>query len=428
MDLRSTVSRLGAGSLFRSVARLGTFAAFRNVGFRYLWFASGLQTTAQAMEVLVLGFFVLKLTGSAINVALVVALMRIPTFLMSPVGGGLSDRLSSKTVLVIGALVIAASWLGLTVALVTGSLNLPVLLVLVLLLGIGWGLDQPPREALIYDLLGARGIVNAVSLDAVGRHFSGVGGSLLGGFLIELFGYEATFGTISAMYFLSLLLILPIRKIQPDEGRGHRPFLAEVVEGMRYVRQHRVILGVVLIALLLNGFSSPVGQLMPVFTREVLRIGPGFTGLLLAMQRLTNSLGSVFIASLPGVRRPGLWYFGGIFVSTALYLAFAWSTWFPLSLLIMAASGLGHAPFSSLQTPIVMRSSAPEMRGRSVGILLLARSMLVPPGILLMGAALGFLGPQWGLTVVVTANLCLMALAAASLPDMLKERWGGPAK
>ena len=72
----------------------------RNSDFRKLYLASAISLGGDWFLVVALFGLALELTGSAVSVALVIASMEIPYFLMSPVGGYVTDRLDRRRLMV----------------------------------------------------------------------------------------------------------------------------------------------------------------------------------------------------------------------------------------------------------------------------------------------------------------------------------------
>ncbi len=414
--------REGAVTRPRPSVRLGTFSSFGNIGFRYLWSSNVVGQLGFVMQTLVLGWFVLEETGRVWDVALVGFFMEVPRLFLSPVGGSLSDRFERKFVMIAGVGVICGAWLLLTSAFYLGFLNLYLTLGIAIFTGVGRAIDQPARHAIVYDLLGSSGTLNGYSLDSVGRHVGGVVGFALGGRLIEVVGYKGTFSIITGFFLATLFLIWMIRGVERQERDSQGSIGRSLMEGIHYVGGQEVILGVLAVTLLWNCLVSPIHLLIPVFGDQILHVGPFYTGLLLSVERFTMVLGAMVMASRPQLRRPGLMFFGGTVLMPWIYLAFAWSTWYPLALFVFFVVGIAHAPFSVLQPPIILRTAQANMRGRTMGLLMLARSFGVP-GVLLMGGLVALLGPQMGLTVSLIAGIGLISLVVIPLPALLKVRW-----
>src|SRR3970282_863249 len=72
----------------------------RNRDFRKLYVASLISLGGDWFLVVALFGLTLDLTGSAVSVAILITAQELPFFLMSPVGGVLSDRLNRKWLMV----------------------------------------------------------------------------------------------------------------------------------------------------------------------------------------------------------------------------------------------------------------------------------------------------------------------------------------
>ncbi|MFJ7200617.1 MULTISPECIES: hypothetical protein [unclassified Streptomyces] len=115
---------------------------------------------------------------------------------------------------------------------------------------------------------------------------------------------------------------------------------------------------------------------------------------------------------------------GGLFVlGTAawgvLWSLFALSRTVPLSFALMACIGLMSASFGVLQTTLLLMTTAPEVRGRALGLQELAIGVM-PFASLGLGAAAQRLGA--GPTAFLSALLLVVILLtlAARVPQLLR--------
>src|SRR5262245_12708590 len=130
------------------LARLGRmpqFAALRHRGFRLMWAATLLSSTARWADLVVVGWLTLELTDSPLMVGIVAA-AKMVGYLAAPFLGVVVDRVDRRLLLIVAAggnLVAAvAMWL----LFVTGWLELWHVIALALIAGLTWALDNPTRN------------------------------------------------------------------------------------------------------------------------------------------------------------------------------------------------------------------------------------------------------------------------------------------
>ena len=123
--------------------------------------------------------------------------------------------------------------------------------------------------------------------------------------------------------------------------------------------------------------SGPVyRQVMPAFTKEVLEIGAGETGLLLLAVGLGSLIGSLILASLGDFRHKALLLVASVLLFSVVLSLFAWSPWFWASwiiLLFVGATSFGF--FTPLVITLIQLNVPPELRGRVLSIFQLAPAL-----------------------------------------------------
>src|SRR5439155_11010704 len=117
----------------------------------------------------------------------------------------------------------------------------------------------------------------------------------------------------------------------PAAGGGEA-IVASLVAGLREVRSQPVIRTVLIITIIMNSLMFPYQQMLPVFARDVLRVGPELLGLLVAADGVGALTGALLVGSLRGTDPHGQVFAGGSLLAATLVIVFALSPWFLLSL------------------------------------------------------------------------------------------------
>jgi MFS family permease len=371
--------------------------------FRWLWLSTFAWNFARWMEMTVTSWVALELTGSPWLVALIGVTRNAFLPLAGPITGALSDRFDRvrlmKTaqwgnVLVIGAVALA---------LLSGHGAYWQLVLSTLWLGASWGIDWPSRRARLADLVGPDRVLQAVVLDNVTQNISRIIGPLLGGFVLAFWGGAGAFVVLATSFLLASLVLQPVRAAGVVGGAIRQSVWRQIASGLRYVRQDAAVWAVLVITVVMNCLLFPYQQLLSVFAEDVLRVGPVGLGYLGAANGVGASLG-LFL--LPPLRRPrwqGLAFAGGSCLASLMLFAFARSTWFEASLALLVLIGLGTSAFGTMQSTIVLSRTAPEMRGRAMGLLAFAIGS-APLGALEQSILVERFGAP--LTVAVNALAC----------------------
>jgi MFS family permease len=354
------------------------------------------------MLVVVTGWLVLDLTDSAFMVALAGSLQWLPMLVIGTFVGVIADRFNRRLVLIASQMVQSSSCLLLGWLVVAGSVQVWHIMSVAVLIGFGWAFDFPTRRAIMPDLVGTENVRTAIALDMSAMTLMTAVGAIAGGELIQAIGMGNCFFVIGSLFILAGLFLYLVGNVSQARFSGGNGILTSVAEGLSYVLRHRAILTVMLITVVINVFVVPFRHLLPIFARDILDVGPDGLGYLTGMSGMGAFVGSVTLASLRTVRRPGALFLVGSFGFSALLLAFAPSTVYQLSLGILFANGFCLSMFGTLQSTILLNLTGDEMRGRVMGVLSFCIGIM-PVGILASGALADAIGAP--LTVGISAGV-----------------------
>ncbi len=372
-------------SMLERLTQMRQFAALRHRGFRMLWTATVLSSTARWADMVVVGWLTLELTDSALMVGIVAA-SKMAGYIAAPFMGVVADRMDKRLLLIIAAvinLVVSAMMLVLYVA---GGLVLWHIIALALAGSITWAVDNPTRQALMPDLVEKEDLTNAVALNSVAVEITVVVGPALGGLLIPALGMGGAYGLIAAIYLLDVLVLWKIgasKRAQLVSGESPGRSL---IEGFKYVRGNHTVLVLLIVACLLNLLAAPYRYaFLPLFARYILDAGPAGYGMLTAMAGVGALAAGIWVVSMGNVKGKGrLIIISGIAWPAALLL-FALSKWYSLSLAFVFVAGLMQAIAWTVIATLILSHTSQQMRGRVMGL----RAGVVvslPVGNLLAGA------------------------------------------
>ena len=180
--------------------------------------------------------------------------------------------------------------------------------------------------------------------------------------------YAAIVGLYLAGAALALRLHVPN---QPIAARSTESALSNLKQAFAYVRAREVVLGLLLLAFLVNLSGFPLNNgLLPVYARDILDVGAVGLGQLLGAYSVGSMLGSVTIAALPRLRRPGVvMTLAGIGWHASI-LALALIAWFGPAMGVLALAGLAQSFTMVTMSMLLLSVTSPEIRGRVMGIAL----------------------------------------------------------
>jgi len=365
--------------------------------------------SARWMDLFVLQWQVLVMTDSAFQVSLIGFYRMAPMFVFGLLTGLVADRLDRRTVLLAAQLWNAVASAAIGTLILTGHLVLWHLAVLVTALGFSWALDLPSRRSYIYDMVGPRRVVNAMALDHVGMDGAKIVGPILGGLLWPVIGAGGCLLILSGGYLVNFCLYRRLPAAAPPRPVGSPRVLRNLIEGLVYVFQTPMILGVLAVTVVMNLLGFPYQHMVPVVGRQVLGLGPLLTALLLAADGFGALIGSLIVASLGDVRRKGRLFVVGSILMMSAVLLFSLSQWYWLAFGLLFLAGAGAACFATMQSSLILTSASATMRGRAMGTLMLAIGF-GPLGALQIGALASVWGAPLAVTVSAGSGVLLLGL------------------
>ena len=389
-------------------AATGIFAALHAPGYPRLWASGWLWNLTRWMAVFLSSYLVNQRTGSPLLVQLTGAAFYTPILLGGAIGGVISDRFERRRSLMLqqALLIPVATLMGLLT--LTNRLQVWMVYPFILVVGVGWVVDLTSRRALVYDMVGAGGVTNAMALESMSQTGGAMLGNLVGGSVINFVGVGQTFLTMAAFHVAVWLCLIGLPAVRRDHvPTGGSSLLADLAAGLRYVRGQRLLLSILGVTILVNFFYYPYQPLVPVFAGR-LHVNAFWAGLLAA----SAGLGAIVAASLiaAGHRpRRGWTYLGGSAMAMLGVFIFAASRWYAASVAGLMVAGAGQACYSTMQGTITLASATPEMRGRAIGIISMGIGVL-PVALPLVGLVAELTGPVAALMGTAALGFVLLAL------------------
>ncbi len=373
----------------------------QNRNFRYLWAARWIHENSRRMELIVLGYLIYQLTDSAFQVGLISVFLNGPRPPLSLVAGMLADRLDRKRILAgihASYLVIASCLLAL---LLFDSVQPWHVFLAVLLQGTVKTLDDPTRRAALFDLAGQDRVAHAMSLETITNNGGKILGPIVGGMLVQFFGFTVAFMVLVALDLASALLILkmhlPARAVTLVRDTQ---FWRGIQSGIGFSFSNKFVLGVLCISLIMNGMVLPLQYFIPVIATDVLQVGEAMGGLLGSADGIGALVGAIIIGSRRRFAFHGRYYAFGAAIVACGVVAVAWSPWFMVSFLLLFAAGVGQSGFSTMQSTILLLSAPAEMRGRIMG----SQSLVNGLGHLVGGVEIGAIAQAFTISLAIGVN------------------------
>jgi hypothetical protein len=233
----------------------------------------------------------------------------------------------------------------------------------IFLTGIMRAFYRPANVALGTDLLPKALYANGSTWRVSVFHSGMVLGPALGGLVYAWRGPVTAHFLVMTLLAFGLLGLLFIRYAPRAVAPRVGSLLESLSEGLRFVFSQRLLLGAISLDLFAVLFGGAVAVL-PVFAREILKVGPQGLGALRAAPALGSVLMGITMAHLPPLRRAGRTLLLCVAGFGAAMIAYALSRSFLLCLLLLAPSGAVDNVSVVLRATLLQTLTPEHMLGR----------------------------------------------------------------
>jgi MFS family permease len=203
----------------------------------------------------------------------------------------------------------------------------------------------------------------AVNWSSSTFQFSAVTGPAAGGAVIALTHSAAVVYVLNALAALFCLVMICLVRARQKPVTRQEVSLESLLGGFRFVFNHRVILGAItldLFAVLFGGATA----LLPVYAKDILKVGPQGLGLLTAALPVGSLTCALLMAHRPPMKKAGRTLIAAVMIFGAATVAFGWSRWFWFSILMLFVCGFVDNVSVIVRHTLVQLLTPDAMRGR----------------------------------------------------------------
>ncbi len=351
-----------------SPRRVPWWAAFGHRDYNRFQAARVLSMLGMQMQSVAIGWQIYAITRRPLDLAWVGLAQFLPAVGMSLVAGAMADRFDRRWILTIchGLMALLSLALFATARAATPHTG-PIYAVLVGI-GVARAFLGPANQSILPTLVPTEHFGNAIAWASSLWQTATVLGPMLGGVAYAACGTASpVYATASAASVGALLLIGAMGKPRVRGAGVAAPRAkttpASVLAGVRYVRGNPIVLGAIsldLFAVLLGGATA----LLPVYARDILKLGPWALGTLRSAPAAGAAVTAVVLALRPIERRAGAKMLGCVAVFGVATVAFGLSRSFTLSLAALVIAGAADMVSVFVRSALVQLATPDAMRGR----------------------------------------------------------------
>lgn len=394
-----------------------SFAALRNPGYRAYFFYGALAMMADSIEHVISYWIIFEKFRSPALGGFAILAHWLPFLFFSVWSGALADRYDPRRLIQFGMLCFMATSLGWGYFFITDTLEMWHAMVLLVLHGFAGVFWHPAAQLLIHDIVGPAQLQSAVRLNATARYLGLLCGPAVGGAILLVLG--PAYGILfNALIYLPMIIWLwkapygpRFRKHQAPVHPAVRGF-SDILATLREIAGHPVILPMILLAGLASLFVGNGYQpQMPEFAHDLGHKDADFSYTMLlaadAAGALTAGLLLESRSLLPARAR------------TACILAMLWCCAiggfaliksYPIALLLLFAVGFLELSFNAMAQTLVQLHAPAHLRGRIIGLYILASLGMRAFSGVTIGIAGGFIGIHWSLALSAMVLFTIIAV------------------
>lgn len=382
------------------------FRSLKYHNYRLFFAGQSISLLGTWIQRIAMPWLVYDLTQSVVLLGLVGFVGQIPTFLLSPFAGVLTDRWNRYYMMIVTQILAMVQAIILTVLVFTQTVEIWHIIVLSSFLGCINAFDTPARQSFMIKMVDKKeDLANAIALNSSMVNGARLLGPSIAGILIASTGEGICF-LLNALSYIFVIWSLLQMKVPPQEKKTvSQPVLKEFKDGFTYTFSIVPIKYIILLLALVSLMGMPYAVLMPVFAKEILHGGPHTFGFLMGASGLGALSGALYLASRRSTRNLQKL----IPIAAATFgvglIIFSLSRVYALSLVMMVIIGLGMMLQMASSNTMLQSIVEDDKRGRVMGFFTMAFMGTTPWGSLLAGYLAKIIGVPY--TILLGGVVCI---------------------
>src|SRR5579863_499984 len=427
--------------------RLKFARALKSRPYAMIWLGQTISNLGDGIFYIALAWQILLMTHSGTAMGIVLIAGTVPRLVFVLLGGVAADRLPRRLIILWsdggrGLVVLLISILGFA-----GLLQFWHLVIQALIFGFVDGFFNPAILAITPDLVEKDDLTSANALVSLSSNLAQLLGPLVGAGLIALISPMGAFAVNALSFFISVAFLLSVRiperhvtrtievqepggeEVQvaeadlsalvseeaPAQRRGFRGVIADVKEGLVYVRSTRWLWVTTLNASIGNiGFTATLSVATPKLVHDVYGQGAWLYGLLSATGAIGSVIALLLIGQATRLKKRGLLSYLSLAVSSIGILMFGLP--FPRGAEPLVASlasvlvGFGLTFFNTIFFTVLHETIPGDKLGRVISLDTLGSFAMIPVGEALGGILTDRVGPAFVFVFFGLFNLVIVLI------------------
>ena len=395
--------------------------------FFTIWMGQAFSLFGSALVQFALVWYLTRETGSATVLATATLASFLPQVVLGPFAGALVDRWNRRIIMIVADAAIALSTLGLVWLFAMDRVETWHIYAIMAIRSLGGSFHWPAMSATTSLMVREKHLARISGANQTLRGAINIVAPPLGAVLIELISTQNVLlidvGT-AALAVLPLLFISipqPVSRASQSDGEAKKTsYWQDLGAGFVYVKSHKGVLGLMLIAMALNLLLGPVSSFIPLMVTKTFNAGALELGWVESLFGVGTIVGGVILSAWGGFKRRILTSLSGMAGAGIgiLLMGFAPADVFYLFLAGAFIFGFmmvfGNGPVAAIYQACV----EPDMQGRVFSLLEAGGTAMMPLGLLIAGPASEYTGIRFWFILAGTVQF-LMPIAASFVSDIM---------
>ena len=395
--------------------------------FFTIWGGQAFSLFGSSLVQFALVWYLTKETGSATVLATATLVALLPQIFLGPFVGALVDRWNRRTIMIVADSSIAVATLGLMWLFATGRIEVWHIFLLMGVRSLGGAFHHPAMTSSTSLMVPEKHLARVAGANQTLQGIINIAAPPLGALLIELISTQNVLfidvGTavlaILPLFFISIPQ--PPQQVAQANGDTQKTtYWQDLRAGFAYVAKWPGLLGLIILAMMLNFLLSPASALTPLVVTKIFNGGALELGWVESASGLGIIIAGVLLGIWGGFKRRIVTSFSGI-IGIGLGIMLVGFIPSNMLFLLMAASfliGFAQVFANGPLSAIFQSSIAPEMQGRVFSLLGAGATAMMPLGLLIAGPVSDTLGIRFWF--IFGGVVCiLMTITAVFVPSIM---------
>ncbi len=382
----------------------------RHAAFRRFYLGSIGAALGYTMQTTVSAWLMATLTPSPLMVALVQTAATAPALLFGIAAGALADIVDRRRIILSTHVVLVAVTALLGVLELVGDIGPATLLAGTFAIGAAFAIYLPAQQASVNDLVARSELPRAVSLGAVAFNVARALGPALAGALAAATSSGSAL-VVASMFFAVMIVAIyrhaSAKRLLPGVPET---LLSGIQSGLRYARHSAPLRALVIRNLSFSFCASALWALLPLVARDLLSLGAGGYGTLMASFGAGAIVGALAIPRLMSHRSLNSIVSSGVLLWAAAATLVAVTTTLALGMLGAFAAGTSWVTVLSSLAAGTQSAAPAWVRARAVATNLVTNQASLALGSVLWGFVASHAGTRVALGGSVAVLIVLLAL------------------